>query len=222
MPEPDDHGLLSVPSCDLLSGLTEEAGDALSQTIQLLSCGEESAIHVFYNEGDRIGASQSSFLQSQAIMYRIAKEETLHDLMLTRVSELLPYDERHHELRRRARHFYLRLAHPEPKYHFFRISELDSVVCMIMHGLLTGTGKLATSPALSKIAAHIRDDEAGHVRATRERVVELGMTLSERLEEAEPIRTRIVEMLSDTHEALDTLGVDADQLFKRILARKTS
>ena len=222
VPTPDDDGLLSVSEGELLSGLSENVGDALSQVLQLLACGEESAMHVFYHEGDRIGTTQGSFLQSQSIMYRVAKEETLHDEMLTRVSNLLPYDERHHRLRKMARLFYLKLAHHEPKYHFFRISELDSVVCMIMHGVLSGTGQLRTLPVLARIAGRIRDDEAAHVRITHERVRELGMTLSERIADADPIRTLIVGMLSNAQEAFETMGVDTDRMFKRILTRKVS
>lgn len=222
IPVPDDEGLLRVSEGELLSGLTGGGGDALSQVLQLLACGEESAVHVFYHEGDRIGTTQGSFLQSQSTMYRIAKEETLHDEMLTRVSSLLPYDDRHHALRKAARLFYLKLAHPDPKYHFFRISELDSVVCMIMHSLLSGTGRLSAAPVLARIAGRIRDDEATHVRITHERVRELGMTIEERIADADPIRTRIVAMLSTAQEAFEALGVDTDRMFKRILTRKVS
>lgn len=222
VPDPDDAGLLSLTKDEMLAGLSADSGDALSRIVQLLACGEESAMHIFYIEGDRLGGLGGDFLESQSLMYRIAKEETLHDDVLTRLSTQLPYDDRHQALRKMARRFYLRLAHPEPKYHFFRISELDSVVCMVMHGLLTGTGKLQQTPALAKIAQRIRDDEARHVRITRDRLKDLGMTLSERLEESEPIRTRIIEMLSNAQDAFEELGVDATSVFKRVLNRKVT
>lgn len=216
----DDTGLLRMPEGVILEGLNDTDGDALSRVVQLLACGEQSAIHVFYKEGDRLGQGGSPLLQSQSIMYRIAKEETLHDEVLSRLAHLLPYDERHQALRRYARRFYVKLAHPDPKYHFFRISELDSVVCMIMHSLLTGTGKVRNKAGLAAIVQRIRNDEATHVRITRDRVAELGMTVSERLTEADPVRAEIVAMLGTAADAFEILGIDADALFRRIMARR--
>ena len=223
VPMPDDEGVLSASDADFVAGLKLDVADALSQIVQLLACGEESAVHVFYREGDRIGMTgEDSLLHSQSVMYRIAKEETVHDLMLTRLAKLLPYDDRHLELRKKARHFYMSYAHRDPKLHFFRISELDSVVCMIMHAMLTGTGQLGPLPLLSCIGRRIRTDEATHVRVTHDHVKGLGMTLSERIDEADPIREKIVGMLSSAREAFEIMGVDSDRLFARILSRKVS
>jgi hypothetical protein len=218
---PSDEGLLTPSGAELVAGLSSKSLGALGRIMPMLACGEESAIHVFYREGDRLGKMHESVQKSQLLLYRIAKEEELHDILLKRVRAQLPEPDDLVVIQQKAKSFYYHIASLDPALHFFRVSELDSAVCIIMSSLLEQTCELSCSPYLQRLMERIRRDESAHVLAARRHVSELGLATATRLDDAEMTRTNLVKMLEHVADAFEELGTDPRLVYQRILHRKT-
>lgn len=216
-----DNGLLAASACDIRAGLGDKSLQALARLIPTLACGEESAVHVFYSEADRLAQLSDSVQGSQLLLYRIAKEEEMHDALLKRGLSILPVPDDMDQIRLKAKRFYINVASRDPALHFFRISELDSAVCIMMSCLLERTCEVSRAPFFQKVVERIRSDEAGHVYASREHVRLLGLDVGTRLDDAEQLRVRLIKMLENVADSIDALGVDPAGMFRRILNRKT-
>jgi hypothetical protein len=219
-PPPDDEGLLALEPVDALVPLTYRSVDALGRMLPSLVCAEESAVHVFSREGDRLGLSDESLIASQRLMYQIAREEELHEILLARLQANLPVPQDFDAVRRKARWLFIRAASPNPAIHFYRISELDSGVCQIMTALLQPVCSVRQILSLRRQAERIRRDEAGHVRAALDHVSRLGLPHAQKLESAEVIRSELIGLLTYIGDSFEVLGTDPDRMIRKIQNRK--
>lgn len=202
---------------DGLAGeLTSTAADGLSRIIATMMCGEESATHVFNNEGRRL--SEKAIGESTSVMYRIAGEEAEHENLLNLISRQVPTPDDLDTLRSRTRFFFIRVASREPAIHFSRIVGLDSGVCMSLSSMLQPGAAISAAPEIHRILRHIWKDEASHVRVSRRHVLDLGLEEKQLREESRNVReayaNRIVRPLGDAFEAI---GVDTDALSRRLV-----
>jgi rubrerythrin len=211
-----DKDLASLPEEELLAAISDKSAEALARILPLLACGEESAAHVFYREGDRLEGVSSECVASQRLIYKIAREEEFHDFLIQRVLKQLPRSEDLETLTERASGFFLRIASLDPATHFFRISQLDSYVCLIMHALLAPTSAVARAPSLRRMAERIRRDESRHVRVSKKHVADLGFPHSKIGEESEMISFRFLKVLELAGDSLEALGTDPAALFLKI------
>jgi hypothetical protein len=194
-----------------LSELSECQVTALGQLLPSLACGEESAFHVFWREGDRISNVQIS--RSEALAKQIAVEELEHERLLQDLRACCPVTNDLASTLARTRRFFLRMASRNPAIHFARIAALDSAVCIV---LATLAKPLSRATALIEIFNRIRSDEARHVRFSRWHSYELGADTSLLANTAARIRGELVALLYPLGSALEDLGLDADHLFRRI------
>jgi hypothetical protein len=195
-----------------LSELSECQVTALGQLLPSLACGEESAFHVFWREGDRISNVQIS--RSEALAKQIAVEELEHERLLQDLRACCPVTNDLASTLARTRRFFLRMASRNPAIHFARVAALDSAVCIV---LATLAKPLSRATALIEIFNRIRSDEARHVRFSRWHSYELGADTSLLANTAARIRGELVALLYPPRgSALEDLGLDADHLFRRI------
>jgi len=200
---------------ELLGGLSAAEAVALGRILPSLACGEESAVHAFYREGDR--TSEKSLAASRVLLYQIAKEEERHERLLRRLRGHCPVPDDLELIRRRAQWFFLQIASKDPAIHFSRIAGLDSGVCILMSAAVHKTRVFSRAPAILRIFNLIRDEEARHVKFSRKHALELGIQPTELAECTENARTGLVNILSPIADAFETFGVDPDRLFLRIL-----
>ena len=200
---------------ELLGGLSDDEAAALGRILPSLACGEESAVHAFYREGDR--TSEESLAASRALLYEIAHEEERHERLLRRLRAYCPVPDDLELIRRRAQWFFLKIASKDPAIHFARIAGLDSGVCILMSAAAHKTPVFKRAPAILRIFNLIRDEEARHVKFSRKHALDLGMQPSQLAECTENARTGLVSMISPIADAFEIFGVDADRLFLRIL-----
>ena len=71
-----------------LSELSESQLTALGRLLPCLLCGEESAFHVFWQEGHRVSNVQASY--SQTLANRIAVDELEHERLLQDLVAVVP------------------------------------------------------------------------------------------------------------------------------------
>jgi hypothetical protein len=187
--------------------LRDGCAEALSELLQMLACGEESAAIAFAGLGDspvdddgRLG------------LMRIAREELGHEALLRGLRCALPPPTRDGELRRTMARFYHGVARSDVGLHLAAIASLDSAVCAILSALLRPGGPIARDPAVFSVFRRIRTDEAGHVRVAR-RIAATFLGADEIAAVAETTRAELVGMLSLRGAALEVLGVDAGRLF---------
>lgn len=195
--------------------LNPQIQEALSRLTVMLLSGEESAIHVFYNEGKRI--ENDSALVSQRLFYDIAHEEEQHERLLKYVYAQLPKPDDFHAIRSRSRKFFIRLKSQDPAIQFARIASLDSCVCKVMSSLLETNCKISEVPILARIAQKIRLDESRHVKASRKHIDDLGMVDEERRLTDNIIRHEIIQLFESVGDSYEALGIEPDRLFKNIL-----
>lgn len=200
----------------LEGALPSSAAEGLSRIIATMMCGEESATHVFNNEGNRL--TDQAIGASTSVMYRIVGEEAEHEDLLSAISSRLPTPPDLDTLRSRTRFFFIRVASREPAIHFSRIVGLDSGVCMSLNAMLQTGAALSAAPEIHRILRHIWKDEASHVRVSRRHVLDLGLEEKELRAESHNVReayaNRIVQPLGD---AFESIGVDTDALRRRLV-----
>jgi hypothetical protein len=191
--------------------LRERHAGALAQLVPLLLCGEESAALAF-GAG---GARDALAVPARAELERIRREEVVHGLLLQRLQTGLPHAPLAAPLRARMRRFFVTLADPEPGRYFARIAGLDSAVCLLLGALRSRRSPLVGDPTLARTLASIHRDEAGHVDAARRIALEYAPAALA-TEIATETRRQLVSLLQERGAALETLGVDADELFARL------
>jgi hypothetical protein len=196
--------------------LTDTQVAALGRLVPGLLCGEESAFEVFSNEGYRI--SSREFSQSQAIANRIAGEELEHERLLRVVSGCCPAPVDLESILRRTRRFFRRMASRDIAIHFAGIAALDSGTCIILSSIVKPVSR---ATLLAELFNRIRRDEARHVRFSRQYSSGLGARRSLLECIATRVRAELVTLLNPLADSFEDLGVDADQLFRRI-ARNVS
>ena len=200
---------------DSLSELAEAQIEALGRLLPVLLCGEESAFQVFWREAGRLTDVQ--LCRSLALARRIAAEELEHEQLLRELRNCCPAPDDLASIRLRARRFFLRMASREPALHFARVAALDSGVCVILAAVAK---PLAQTPAVVDTLNRIRRDEAKHVRFSREHSCELGADKSLLADTGARIRSELVALLYPLASSFEDLGLDADQLFRRVEADK--
>lgn len=199
---------------DSLSNLSETQVAALGRLLPSLLCGEESAFHIFWQEGQRLSNAQVN--RSRALAYRIAGDELEHERLLQQLRSCCPVPDDIASILPRTRQFFLRIASRDPAVHFARVAGLDSGVCLILSALVR---PLSRATALTDIFDRIRSDEARHVRFSRQRSYELGANTKLLANTATRIRSELVALLYPLGHSFEDLGVDADHLFRRVNAQ---
>lgn len=199
----------------LLSGLSTKDFEALSRLIPSLMCGEESATHVFQQEAKRLEDTRSA-AASASLLAQIAREEAEHEVLLGIVRRCIPTPEDFAALRRRARFFFLRLVSRDPATHFARIVGLDSGVCITLSSLIQPSAAVFKAPLAYRMAKQIWQDEARHVRISRQHVIDLGIDRTQMIEEGRQARKGLAELLLPLADDFEDMGVDPDKLFRRI------
>jgi hypothetical protein len=199
---------------DSLSKLSETRVTALGRLLPSLLCGEESAFHIFWREGQRV--SNAEVCRSQALAYRIAADELKHEHLLQQLRSCCPVAHDIESILPRTCRFFLRIASRDPAVHFARVAGLDSGVCLVLSALVK---PLSRATALTEIFDRIRWDEARHVRFSRQHSYELGADKLLLANTADQIRSELVELLYPFGYSFEDLGVDADHLFRRVNAQ---
>lgn len=194
-----------------LSNLSEAQVAALGRLLPSLLCGEESAFHIFWREGQRVSNAQRN--RSRALAYRIAADELKHERLLQQLRSCCPVPDDITSILPRTRQFFLRIASRDPAVHFARVAGLDSGVCLILSALVR---PLSRATALTHIFDRIRSDEARHVRFSRQRSYELGADAALLTNTAAQIRSELVALLYPLGSSFEDLGADADRLFRRV------
>jgi hypothetical protein len=200
---------------DSLSELAEPQLEALGRLLPALLCGEESSFHVFSREASRL--TEFALYRSLALARRIAVEALEHERLIRDLRNCCPVPNDVANIRLRAQRFFLRMASRDPALHFARIAALDSAVCVILAAV---TKPLRRARVIIETFNRIRGDEARHVRFSREHSCELGADKSLLADTAACIRSELVALLYPLASSFEDLGVDTDQLFRRVEANK--
>ena len=200
---------------DSLSELSETQVSALGQLLPSLLCGEESAFHVFWREGERVSNVQLS--HSKALANQIAIEELEHERLLQDLRGCCPVPNDVASTLLRSRRFFLRMASRDPAVHFARVAALDAGLCVVLSMLVK---PLSRATALIEIFNRIRSDEARHVRFSRRHSYDLGAGASLLANSAARVRGELIDFLYPLGESFEELGIDADHLFRRVNMEK--
>lgn len=201
---------------DSLSELSETQLSALGQLLPSLLCGEESAFHVFWREGERLSNVQLS--HSKALANQIAIEELEHERLLQDLRGCCPVPNDVASTLLRSRRFFLRMASRDPTVHFARVAALDAGLCVVLSMLVK---PLSRATALIEIFNRIRSDEARHVRFSRRHSYDLGAGTSLLANSAACVRGELIDFLYPLGESFEELGIDADHLFRRVNMEKS-
>jgi len=132
----------------------------LSELLQVLSCGEESATVTFESLAHSCHEPRMRFALTQ-----IAADERRHQVLLSGISAALPPPRMDPEFAARMRRFFMRLAHRDVLVHFVRIAALDSVAWLLN---IRGQDVDRTPVALSFVIA--RDDGSAELFIAPEKV----------------------------------------------------
>lgn len=199
---------------DLAEILSSEQANALARLLPLLMCGEQSAQLVFNQTLEQYQADSEQALYQQ--LAEIEADEQFHDLALQQVFAQLPTPNDLSRITRRAQLFFCRLNQTKSKQeHFARIRHLDACVTIIMSAMAASA--LGPQHIISQLFQHIQKDEARHVKISSQYVRLLGGDNKTILAEAQMIKRELVNLLSSEKTAFETLSVDSQQLFARIL-----
>jgi hypothetical protein len=200
---------------DSLSELAEPQIEALGRLLPALLCGEESSFHVFWREAGRL--TDVLLYRSLALARRIAAEELEHEQLLRDLCNCCPGPNDLASIRLRARRFFLGMASRDLALHFARIAALDSAVCVILAAVRK---PLARACVVVETFNRIRGDEARHVRFSRDHAYELGADKSLFADTAARVRGQLVALLYPLASSFEDLGLDTDNLFRRVDADK--
>lgn len=192
--------------------LSRDVAEAVAELLQVLCCGEESAVFAFERLSRHAGLHEAS----ARCAARIAREEAFHDELLGGLRRALPAPRHDEPLILSLQAFYRTLGTRDAFVHLTQIWALDSGVCLILSAL-RGTGRpLGANAALNAIFGRIQRDEAGHVRDSSRMARDLGPNRA-----ATDLRVRTRESLAGLilrrADALETLQVDPDALRRALL-----
>jgi hypothetical protein len=183
---------------------------AFCELLPLLLCGEESAVLAFARHAqlEQWGA------RAQQDFARVEIDEARHTYWLQRLRASLPAPRMDSRLRRGVKHFFLRQSSSNPGIHLGHIAALDSAVCLIL-GRLRRTNACASDARVAHIFEHIHRDEARHVAIARHYAREL-CSAQDLFACATETREQLTSLMSEGAEALDTLEVCPDTLFRQL------
>lgn len=198
----------------LLLGVDDESQLAVARILAILVCAEESAVNVFHHECNRIPAAQ--VVADEQALREIETEERVHAWLIHAARSHLPVPDDIDAIRRRTRRLFMRVASRDVPTHFARLTGLDSGVCISLSALL-GSAKVNKIQGFARLIKHIRRDEATHVKKSRDHAVDLGFNPDQFHECYDLTRGGMVGMLEPIASSFETLGVDPDRLFKRLM-----
>jgi len=202
----------------VLVGAADGVAEALGALLPSMLCGEESAVRVFYNEGDRVGADL--FNAGSRTLLRIAAEEEHHERLLRLLEEQTPPPGDAGAGRTRARRYFMSLHCRDIGEHFSRIAALDSGVCLIMHDLTRPASPLGGVATVRRMLRRIHADEARHVAFSHAYAGFFGVDARRDGASFELVRRGLVELMRPCGAAFERLGVDPDRLFARLRGRR--
>jgi hypothetical protein len=203
----------TAPAGDGPDGLPAGVAAGLSRVLPALVCGEESAVNVFHREGRRLGAG--AWRDVRRALAGIEAEERGHHAMLQWVRGRLPAAPDLAATAARTRWFFRRMQSRDVAVHFARIVELDSAVCRVMHAV-GRSDRIAPRRTLRAVFRQIQREESRHVRVSRRRCHDLGLTPAAVAADRDRVRRELVALLAPTADAFDAIGVDPDRLFRSI------
>ena len=189
---------------------------ALAELLQVLACGEESAVLAFEHLG-RSGIDRAL----RKALAGIAADEARHQVLLANLRRTLPEPAPDPALQASIRRFFLRLADRDARVHCARIAAVDSAVCQILGALRKRGRPLTTDSAANSVLGWIHRDEARHVAIARRCCAGLLGTSHGRdiLIEA---RERLADLLELRAASLDELEVEPDRLLARLRVGRLS
>jgi len=199
----------AVPTAEIR--LKAGHAEALSELLQILLCGEESASLVFH----RFAADPGQDPELVRALEGIAKDEERHEALLQSLRRGLPTPSRDDPLIGAIRHFFKSTADRNIGRHFAGIAALDSVACCML-GALRGRGApVAADPVAEAVLARIHRDEARHVGISASIAHALlgPATIRDVIRE---VGHRFVHLLACRADAIECLAVDPDRLFARL------
>lgn len=192
-------------------GLSDRHAEAFAELLQVLACGEESAVLVF----TRLGNTSPIYAGANEELLRIAKEEQVHERLLSILRLSLPIPHRDEGLIISSRRLFMSAANRDVGLHLAAIAALDSGLCHILAALRHRSGPLARSRPCDEVLGRIHRDEARHFERAKRFALALA-PYSVAQEIAASIRERLVAVLSRRAEAFEQLEVDPMRLFERL------
>ena len=187
--------------------------EALARLIPLLLCGEQSAIHVFSREVERLRGTPWS--NSIALLKDIESDEYVHEQALQTLSSLLMQPADLCLIKRKARHFYLKIGSTVGvTEHFARVSLLDTCVCKIMNAITQCD--LGKRHLITQLFDRIKKDEARHVSVSRKHFQRLGGDRALFTQSKDIVNSQLVSLLRTEANSFETLGIDPDVLFRKL------
>jgi len=191
--------------------------EAMARLMPFLLCGEQSAIQVFGSEVERLRGG--SWSKSINLLESIESDEYAHEQALRNLSSLLMKPDDIDGLKRKARHFYMKLGRTTGMAeHFARVAQLDACVCIIMNEI--AKSDLGKNNLAAQLLDRIKKDEARHVGVSRKHYHYLGGDEEMLKRNKSEISNKLVSLLSTEAESFESLGVDSDILFRKLVGVK--
>ncbi len=210
----EELGLPEKLGCEIgapLRHLSTNEAEALGRLVPAILCGEESAVHVFY-QGLRTLPEKA-----RPEVLRVVTDETDHEIILATLFDQCPEPADLKKLRATSRRFFMSMAARDPAVHFAHVSALDSGVCILMDELGRGKSALRRNQDLLKIVNRIKLDEAVHVGVTRRATRLLGMPRRHYRDKSAETKESFCTYLGHVSDSLENLAICPDRLTKRIL-----
>ena len=192
--------------------LSRDVAEATTELLQVLCCGEESAVFAFRALSRNAALSEAASATAQRIMH----EEMFHDELLRGLRAVLPTPRPDEVLLGELKGFYRSLGTRDIFVHLSQICALDSGVCIVLSALREKKRPLGGNPTLNALFGRIQRDEVGHVRDSGRLARELG-PLRERVDYLRRTRERLTDLILQRADALETLHVDPDALRRTLL-----
>jgi hypothetical protein len=202
----------SIPSL-VPHRLKDRSAQALAELLQILCCGEESAVFAF----SRLSRDRRLEASAQATLAAIAADEAVHESRLADLRFSLPPAAEDESLRASLKRFFRSLGSRDLGIHFTRLAALDSGVCAILSAL-RGTGlPIAQERGITQIVEKIHRDEARHAASALffARNLLTGTLIADGAAET---RQRLVDVVMRRADAMERLGVDPAQMARRLTA----
>ena len=192
--------------------LSREVAEAVTELLQVLCCGEESAVFAFSS----LSRNRTLNTAASACAATIAREEAFHDELLGGLRVVLPKPRPDFVLIRKLKEFYRSLNTPDVFVHLTQIFALDSAVCLILSAVRECGRPVGDNVTLNAIFSRIQRDEVGHVRASGQLTRELGPG---RIAADYFVRTRerLASIIMERADALETLQVDPAAVTRNLL-----
>jgi len=192
--------------------LSGNVAEAVAELLQVLCCGEESAVFAF----ERLSRHAALQEAAAACAARIAREEACHDELLGGLRLALPTPRSDGALLDRLKGFYRALGTRDAFVHLTQIYALDSGVCIVLSALRGEGRPVGRNSTLAAILGRILHDEVGHVRDSGRIARELGPRRAG-TEHVARTREGLADMIFQRADALETLEVDPDALWRALL-----